>query len=149
MTNTYLEFKASDLNQNPAKIFQAAKNHPVLLKRRAGSDMVLVSKKELLAQAKAHETAALLLSALVGPAASRLENLRLRFPWIAQFDEAKEKECADQMLAGAKEFLSSGIALPFVSLVYQWTNLAREATKNNSFERRNRVESNTADESQE
>jgi hypothetical protein len=138
MTNTYLEFKASDLNRNPAKIFQTAKNHPVLLKRRSGPDMILVSKKELLAQAEAHQTAALLLSALQSLENSRLENIRLRFPWMAVFAEEKEKECADQMLAGVKEFFTSGITLPFVSLVHQWKHLAREVAEDNSSHRRNR-----------
>jgi PHD/YefM family antitoxin component YafN of YafNO toxin-antitoxin module len=137
MTNTYLEFKASDLNRNPTKIFQAAKNYPVLLKRRGGPDMILVSKKELLAQAEAHETAALLLSALQSLENSRLENIRLRFPWMAVFAEDKEKECADQMLAGVKEFFTSGIALPFVSLVHKWKHLAREVAQENPPPRRN------------
>ena len=99
--------------------------------------MILVSKKELLAQAEAHETAALLLSALQSLENSRLENIRLRFPWMTVFDEDKEKECADQMLAGVKEFFTSGIALPFVSLVHQWKHLAREVAQENPSPRRN------------
>ena len=139
MTITYIEFNASDLNRNPSKVFKAAKNHPVRLKRRGGPDMILVSKKELQARAEAHETAALLLSALQSLENSRLENIRLRFPWMAVFDEDKEKECADQMVAGVKEFFTSGIALPFVSLVHQWKYLARKVAEDNSSHRRNRL----------
>ncbi len=111
--------------------------------------MILVSKKELQAQAEAHETAALILSALVSPEKSRKDNFRLRFPWMALFDEANEKECAAQMLDGAKEFLTSEIALPFVSLVHQWKDLAREGAKANSSDRWSRVESVAADETQQ
>jgi len=138
MTITYTKFNASDLNRNPAKVFEAARNYPVHLKRRGGQDMILVSKKELLAQAEAHETSALLLSALQSLENSRLENIRLRFPWRAVFGEDKEKECANQMLAGVKEFLTSGIALPFVSLVHKWKHLAREVAEDSSSHRRNR-----------
>jgi hypothetical protein len=149
MTNTYIEFSASDLNRNPAKVFKVAKNHRVLLKRRVGPDMILVSKKELQAQAKAYETAALLLSALQGPENSRLENIRLRFPWIALFEQDKERECAAQMLAGMKDFFTSATALPFVSLVHQWRELAREIAENNSSLRRNGVETVILDETKE
>ena len=126
MTITYIEFNASDLNRTPAKVFQAAKNQPVLLKRRTGQDMILVSKKELLAQAEAHETAALLVSAFYSSEESRAESLRLHFPWIALLNDAKQDECAKQLLFGVKDFLASGLAQPFVQIINDWKSLAQQ-----------------------
>jgi hypothetical protein len=124
MTNTYIEFNASDLNRNPAKVFDTAGRHPVLLRRRNGQDMILVSKRELKAREEGQEILALLITAATAPEKIPGDNLMLFFPWLTVFNVETQKDFSNLLFEAGKNFLSSGLALPLTDLVHEWRDRA-------------------------
>jgi hypothetical protein len=101
-------FQSSDLNRNPVKVFAAAEQAPVLVTRRDGQDLILMTEQEVEAQREFFNLAADLFavtSATEGTLGQRMAN---RFPWMFALDAVGREECAMELVNSARASFATG-----------------------------------------
>jgi len=124
MSRTLKHFQSSELSRNSLKVFSAAEISPVLVTRRDGESLILMSEKEADAQSELFEFAAQLIAVTTdndGPLEERMAN---RFPWMLALKNESRKQCADDLVTAARAALATGQAHLAIAELTSWRETA-------------------------
>ncbi len=124
MSKTLKQFQSSDLNRNPVKVFSAAEDAPILVTRRDGESLVLMSEREADAQAQLFEFAAQLIAVTTDDNGSLEDRMANRFPWMLALKMESRKQCADDLVKAARAALSTGQAHLAIAELTSWRETA-------------------------
>jgi PHD/YefM family antitoxin component YafN of YafNO toxin-antitoxin module len=102
MTDLLEKFQSSDLNRNPTKVFDAAEHNPILVTRRDGEDLVLMSEREATARRKLVELAAELIAVTTDDRGTLVERMSDRFPWMMALKVEDRARCAKDLVDAAR-----------------------------------------------
>jgi hypothetical protein len=97
---------------------------PVLVTRRDGESLILMSENEADAQSELFEFAAQLIAVTTdddGPLEERMAN---RFPWMLALKKESRKQCADDLVTAARAALATGQAHLAIAELTSWRETA-------------------------
>jgi PHD/YefM family antitoxin component YafN of YafNO toxin-antitoxin module len=126
MTKTQMSFQVSQLNRNPAKVFEAAEKSPILISHRSGMQAILMTKKEFEAQPILDSLLASLIRALSSSEGSAADQLAVDLPWLTKLNEEQRIRCVSELISLSKVSLSLGVAVPAVEKLNEWKSLANK-----------------------
>lgn len=102
MTISLEQFQSSELSRNSTKVFAAAEQSPVLVTRRDGEDLVLMSVIEAEARKALLEFAAQLIAVTTDDRGTLTERMADRFPWMHALSASAQQECAVDLVCAAR-----------------------------------------------
>ena len=126
MIKTQMSFQVSQLNRNPAKVFEAAEKSPILISNRNGMQAVLMTKKEYEAQPILNLLLASLIRAFSSTEGSAADQLAVELPWLSKLNDEEKTRCVSELISFSKVSLSLGVALPAVEKLKEWKALANK-----------------------
>ncbi len=121
-----MSFQVSQLNRNPAKVFEAAEKSPILISHRNGMQAVLMTKKEYEAQPILNLLLASLIRAFSSTEGSTVDQLAVELPWLNKLNDEEKTRCVSELIAFSKVLLSLGVALPAVEKLKEWKAFANK-----------------------
>ncbi len=121
-----MSFQVSQLNRNPAKVFEAAEKSPILISHRSGMQAILMTKKEFEAQPILDSLLASLIRALSSSEGSAADQLAVDLPWLTKLNEEQRIRCVSELISLSKVSLSLGVAVPAVEKLNEWKSLANK-----------------------
>jgi dsDNA-binding SOS-regulon protein len=124
MSKTLKQFQSSDLNRNPVKVFSAAEDAPILVTRRDGESLILMSEREADAQAQLFEFAAQLIAVTTDDDGSLEDRMANRFPWMLALKKESRKRCAEDLVQAARAAFSTGQAHLAIAELTSWRETA-------------------------
>jgi PHD/YefM family antitoxin component YafN of YafNO toxin-antitoxin module len=125
MTTLSQKFQSSELSRNSASVFAAAEVSPVLVTRRDGEDLVLMTKEKADATTALNEFAAQLLGIAAHSAAELAERLSTAHPWILALRQEDQEQCARDLLQATRTALATGQPQRVISEMLSWRETAR------------------------
>lgn len=124
MTMTLSRMQSSELSRNPKSVFVAAEREPVVVTRRDGEDLVLMTERESDSISNLLEYAADFFVALSSVPGSVAEKLSDRFHWMLALDETARDLCAKELLEGMRVALVSKRLEPIYIKLNAWRDTA-------------------------
>lgn len=118
------QFQSSDLNRHSTKVFAAAENAPVLVTRRDGEDLVLMSERESNLQATLFDFAAQLIAVTLDDRGTLVERMSDRFPWMLALKAADRDECAKSIIDSARASFATKRPLLVLNELNSWKETA-------------------------
>ncbi len=95
-------FQSSDLSRNSTKIFEAAEGAPILVTRRDGENLVLMSERENSARRILLEFAAQLIAVTTDDRGTLAERMTHNFPWMLALSPVDRERCANDLVNSAR-----------------------------------------------
>lgn len=124
MTMTLSRMQSSELSRNPKSVFVAAEREPVVVTRRDGEDLVLMTERESDSISNLLEYAADFFVALSDLSGSVADKLSDRFHWMLALDEKVRDVCAKELLEGMRVALVSKRLEPIYIKLNAWRDTA-------------------------
>jgi len=124
MTIAYTQMQSSDLSRNPNKVYSSAEREPVLLTRRDGRDLLLMSADEGSARTQLLELAAQLFSVATDEHGTRISRMCSVFPWMFSLSESGRESCTEDIFRALKGSLATSQARLVVNEVESWKETA-------------------------
>jgi hypothetical protein len=124
MTMTLSRMQSSELSRNPKSVFVAAEREPVVVTRRDGEDLVLMTERESDSISNLLEYAADFFVALSSVPGSVTEKLSDRFHWMLALDETARDLCAKELLEAMRVALVSKRLEPIYIKLNAWRDTA-------------------------
>lgn len=118
-------FQSSELSRNPASVFAAAETSPVLVTRRDGEDLVLMTKREADATITLNEFAAQLLGITAHSPRELADKVSQLYPWMLALSHTDQEQCASDLLAATRAALATGQPERVVAEIVAWRETAR------------------------
>ena len=125
MTTLAHKFHSSELSRNSATVFAAAEASPVLVTRRDGEDLVLMTKREADATATLNEFAAQLLGLTAHSPQELADKVSQLYPWMLALRQEDREKCASDLLQATRAALATGQPERVVSEMLSWRETAR------------------------
>jgi dsDNA-binding SOS-regulon protein len=125
MTTLAHRFHSSELSRNSASVFAAAESSPVLVTRRDGEDLVLMTKREADASATLNEFAAQLLGITAHSPRDLADKVSQVYPWMLALSRADQEQCATDLLQATRTALATGQPGRVMSELLSWRETAR------------------------
>lgn len=95
--------KSSELSRNPAAVFSAVDQGPVIITRRDGESLILAKESDIMQQRAGLELAASLVAASLAPDdVSFVERLRGPFPWVEFLNQSDREAFAHETVDVAR-----------------------------------------------
>lgn len=110
MTIAPTKIQSSDLNRFPLRAFAAAEDGPVLVTRRDGQNLVLMTELEANARMELFEFAAKLIAVTTDDRGTLVERMANMFPWIFALDENEREACVKDIINSARASFVTGQA---------------------------------------
>ncbi len=124
MTMVIHSMQSSELSRNSKAMFSAAEERPILVTRRDGENLILMSQRESDARNRLFDIAADFLSALSEDKGSLAERLSRRFHWMLALSEDSQRECAEELLEGVRAALATRNMAPLALKLDAWRDSA-------------------------
>ena len=124
MTSQLEHFLSSELSRNSAAVFAAAENSPVIVTRRDGENLVLMSESEAEARRQMFEFAAQIIAVTTDDRGSLAERMTDRFHWMLALSEQDRDECARELVAAARISFSTNQPHRAISTLISWRESA-------------------------
>lgn len=105
-------------------MFSAAEERPILVTRRDGENLILMSQRESDARNKLFDIAADFFSALSEAEGSLADKLSKRFHWMLALSQASQKECAEDLMEGIRVALATRNMAPLAIKLDAWRDSA-------------------------
>lgn len=118
------QFQSSDLNRNSAKVFAAAENAPILVTRRDGEDLVLMSERESNLRATLFDFAAQLIAVTLDDRGTLVERMSDKFPWMLALKVKDRNECAKSIIDSARASFATKQPLLVITELNAWKETA-------------------------
>jgi len=118
------QFQSSDVSRQPLRVFDAAENGPVVVTRRDGEDLVLMSKREADAMDWLLTFAAQVLAVSVANKDGLCDQLASLYPWMLALSNADREQCAAEILRAAQAALATHQPQLAVAEVTSWRETA-------------------------
>lgn len=94
--------RSSDLSKHSAEVFAEAEDHPVLVTRRDGESLVLMSQREAEGRTRLLSLAAQLITVAFDDAGSLAQRMTRAFPWMHALSSADQESCAQDLVDAAR-----------------------------------------------
>lgn len=124
MTMVIQSMQSSELSRNPKAMLSAAEERPILVTRRDGENLILMSQRESDARNKLFDVAADFFSALSEQEGSIAERLSKRFHWMLALSQENQTECADDLMEGIRVALATRNMAPLAIKLDAWRDSA-------------------------
>lgn len=124
MSTLIEQFQSSDLSRSSAKVFDAAENAPVLVTRRDGEDLVLMTEREANARRKLLEFAAQLIAVITDDRGTLVERMSDRFPWMLALKVDDRAKCARELVEAARASFATQQAHLAIAELTAWRETA-------------------------
>ena len=124
MSITLEPFQSSELSRNPARAFSAAEQSPILVTRRDGEDLVLMSQSEAAASRALLEFAAELIAVTTDDRGSLTERMANRFPWMLALSAEDKEQCARDLVDAARASFATQQPHKAVAELTSWKETA-------------------------
>lgn len=124
MSLTINTMKSSDLSRNPAKVYSEAEKEPVLLTRRDGEDLVVMTAKEAASRTWLMELSSQLLGIATAPGGTFTDRMCSAYPWMLVLDHKERESCAVKILESTRIALSTGHPLVAYVAFHGWKDSA-------------------------
>jgi PHD/YefM family antitoxin component YafN of YafNO toxin-antitoxin module len=121
---TRSSYKSSELSRGSAEVFAAASDRPVVITRRDGEPLVLMTEREDRARTQLLEIAAQLIGAATRNDGDLMQFMTEQFPWMLALSENDRRECAREVLDAARASFSVGQSHLAVSTLTSWRETA-------------------------
>ena len=102
MTVSLEQFQSSELSRNATRVFSAAEQSPVLVTRRDGEDLVLMSVIEVETRKALLEFAAQLIAVTTDDRGTLTERMADRFPWMHVLSASAQQQCTEELVRAAR-----------------------------------------------
>jgi len=124
MSLTLNTMKSSDLSRNPNKVYSEAEKEPVLLTRRDGEDLVVMTAKEAASRTWLMELAAQIMGVATSPGGTLVERMCSAFPWMLVLSQDEREKCVTKILESTRISLSTGHSLVAYVAFHGWKDSA-------------------------
>lgn len=124
MSMTVQRFQSSELNRNPAAVFAAAEASPVLVTRRDGENLVLMTSAEAEAAQQLQQFAAQLLGLSDHSDEGRVAEMTHILPWMLALSPADQKRCAADLITATRAALATGQPQRVIGELLAWKETA-------------------------
>ncbi|GAA1840872.1 prevent-host-death protein [Pseudonocardia ailaonensis] len=94
--------RSSDLSKHSAEVFAEAEDHPVIVTRRDGESLVLMSQREADGRAHLLQFAAQLITVALDDNGSLAERMAKVYPWMLALSPADRDTCALNLVDAAR-----------------------------------------------
>jgi PHD/YefM family antitoxin component YafN of YafNO toxin-antitoxin module len=94
--------QSSELSRNSLSVFKSAEAHPVVVTRRDGENLVLMSEREASSQTQLLELAAQLIAVTTDTDGPLHDRMAERFPWMYALDPVARAQCAQELVDAAR-----------------------------------------------
>jgi hypothetical protein len=118
------KFLSSELSRNSARVFKAAEQHPVLVTRRDGENLILMSENDDRARKELFELGAQLISIATDSQGTLEERMMKLFPWMYALTGADRTTCTQDLIKAAAASFSTGQASLIVMELTSWRETA-------------------------
>lgn len=125
--------QSSELSRNSKSVFAAAEEAPIVVTRRDGENLVLMSEREATEYRKMFELAAQIIAATTFDSGTLAERMSDVFPWMLALTPEAREECADSLIDSARASFSTNQPTMLLIEVTSWfeTATARAAGLHN------------------
>ncbi|AGS33514.1 hypothetical protein B841_00155 [Corynebacterium maris DSM 45190] len=120
----YRTRRSSDLSKHSAEVFAEAENHTIMITRRDGEPLVLMSRREADGRARLLDFAAHLITATIDSDGTFAERLTKAFPWMLALSPADREACAQDLLDAARASFSTEQPHLVLSELTSWKETA-------------------------
>jgi PHD/YefM family antitoxin component YafN of YafNO toxin-antitoxin module len=134
MRNTVHTFHSSELNRNPVTVFTAAEQAPVLVTRRDGENLILMSSKEAEAAQRLQHYAAQLMGLVGETRQERVEEMTRLYPWMLALSPHDQERCAADLMTATRAALATGQPQILMAEVLSWQETAAAISENLTLE---------------
>lgn len=124
MASVIEHFLSSELSRNSAQVFSAAEIKPVLVTRRDGENLVLMTEREANAQRELFEFAAQLIAVTTSSDGNLENRMADLFPWMHALDANDKSTCTREIINAARASFSTGKAHLAISELNSWKETA-------------------------
>lgn len=115
---------SSDLSRNAKAVFSAAADHEVIVTRRDGEALVLMSKQFADARERLLELAAQIITATTDDRGTLGERMSDRFPWMLALSREDRETCAHDLVRASRASFATGEAHLAVAELDAWRETA-------------------------
>lgn len=115
--------RSSDLSKHSAEVFAEAEIHPVIVTRRDGESLVLMSKRESDARSELLNVAATLITVAL-ESGSLTERLASQFPWMYALNAEDRQKCARELIDAARASFSTDQPQLVIDTLTSWRETA-------------------------
>lgn len=116
--------RSSDLSKRSAEVFAEAENHAIMITRRDGEPLVLMSQREADGRARLLDFAAHLFTVTIDSDGPFAERLARAFPWMFALSPADREACAQDLLDAARASFSTEQPHLVLSELTSWKETA-------------------------
>ena len=116
--------QSSELSRNSKSVFSAAEEAPVVVTRRDGENLVLMSEQEAEDRRKMFEVAAQIIAATTLDTGTLAERMSDVFPWMLALAPAGRDECAKSLIDAARASFSANQPAMLLIEVTSWFETA-------------------------
>ncbi|WP_237221806.1 prevent-host-death protein [Rothia nasimurium] len=95
-------FNSSELSRNPKSVFEAVESQPVLVTRRDGENLVLMTEHEADERRDMFAIAAQIIAATTLEGGSLATRMATVFPWMLALDTGDRELCARELIDTAR-----------------------------------------------
>lgn len=124
MASVIEHFLSSELSRNSAQVFSAAEIKPVLVTRRDGENLVLMTESEANAQRELFEFAAQLIAVTTSSNGNLENRMADLFPWMHALDANDKSICTKEIIDAARASFATGKAHLVISELNSWRETA-------------------------
>lgn len=121
---TLEQFQSSELSRNAPKVFSAAEERPVLVTRRDGESLVLMTEREADARNVLLELAAQLIAITTDDRGSLEERMAAHFPWMLALSSDEQRTCSHDLVRAARASFATEQAHLVVAELTSWRETA-------------------------
>ena len=116
--------QSSDLSRDSKKVFAAAAEHDVIVTRRDGEALVLMSKTAADARDRLLELAAQIIAATTDDRGTLGDRMADRFPWMLALSAESREKCARDLVRASRASFATGEAHLAVAELEAWRETA-------------------------
>jgi hypothetical protein len=124
MTSQLEQFLSSELSRNSANVFKAAEKGPVLVTRRDGENLVLMSQREADMSRDLFDFAAQLILITTATHGTLVERMSDQFHWMLALSHEEREDCAQELIASARAAFATNQPNMFVTNLRSWKETA-------------------------
>lgn len=120
-TLTYSKtFNSSELSRNPKPVFEAVESQPVLVTRRDGENLVLMTEQEADERRDMFSIAAQIIAATTLDKGSLAERMSTVFPWMLALNVEDREQCARELIDTARAAFATNQPKTLLVEVTSW-----------------------------
>lgn len=119
-----LTVRSSELSRNPASVFASAEEHDIVVTRRDGESLVLMTQQSAEARERLLQLAAQIIAATTDDRGTLGDRMADRFPWMLALGAASREQCAADLVRASRASFELGQAHLAIAELTSWRETA-------------------------